>query len=407
MIFDSDNHSFPGAPRKLKNLQHMKIFRARAVAATTALSVVPILVISVYTLSPTIVEAGSDSDLCITATRNDDSKIFSQRGNCPVPTPSPTATTSPTATETPTPTAAPVAVNNFASFTWTSKTLPVYNIAGSADGTKMIYTNSSDYDIYTSTDSGETWVKRLATSGINHMYTAVSQDGTKMLSTGYSGPYTADTLWRSTNSGVTWTKVYTGSTWNQGASFFKNLKISKDGSTMTVEDSSSPMSLISYDGGTTWGNMLRHLPNVVMSGDGKILFGGKTTSTIYKRVNGGAWVTMPSPTGTSVAVTGVQMSADGNTILLTTGTSFHISRDGGSTWEQHPELGAKSWSMPTVSDDASKMTMLADGLLYVSVDSGKTWGTVNYPVTSTTSFTLSPNGDRITATQSGKWWIGK
>ena len=78
--------------------------------------------------------------------------------------------------------------------------LPWQAVATSADGTKMAaaaFTNS----IYTSSDSGATWIQQTNSPSLNWMALASSADGMKLVAIAYS----AGPIYSSADGGVTWT----------------------------------------------------------------------------------------------------------------------------------------------------------------------------------------------------------
>ncbi|MDB5181209.1 MAG: hypothetical protein JWO54_972 [Candidatus Saccharibacteria bacterium] len=86
--------------------------------------------------------------------------------------------------------------------TWTQSTAAVMDwqtIASSTDGTKLAAAVLGGF-IYTSTDSGATWIERTAAGSRNWQAIVSSADGTKLAATARSG-----LVYTSTDSRVTWT----------------------------------------------------------------------------------------------------------------------------------------------------------------------------------------------------------
>jgi hypothetical protein len=88
--------------------------------------------------------------------------------------------------------------------TWIATSAPKkdwFCVASSSDGTRLVAADFGTNGIYTSADSGITWTLTSATAGRAWSSVASSSDGTKLVAVDYAvgGIYT------STNSGVTWT----------------------------------------------------------------------------------------------------------------------------------------------------------------------------------------------------------
>jgi len=101
--------------------------------------------------------------------------------------------------------------------TWTqvkTDTLQWTSITSSADGTKLAATETYGGDVWTSTDSGATWVNRTGGgpySGNAWQTIASSSNGTRLVA-GAIGMGT-NYVWTSADSGVTWTHSTTPSDW--------------------------------------------------------------------------------------------------------------------------------------------------------------------------------------------------
>jgi hypothetical protein len=86
--------------------------------------------------------------------------------------------------------------------TWTQTSAPVgqdwYSVASSADGNKLVAVSVSPGRIYTSTNSGASWVSTSAPS-LPWQGVASSADGVKLAASVNGGG-----IYTSTNSGMTW-----------------------------------------------------------------------------------------------------------------------------------------------------------------------------------------------------------
>ncbi|MEO6109755.1 MAG: prepilin-type N-terminal cleavage/methylation domain-containing protein [Candidatus Saccharimonadales bacterium] len=137
-----------------------------------------------------------------------------------------------------------VSMSTDSGVTWTVTSAPFagsswYTLAVSADGTKVVGGPNNNY-VYTSSDSGATWVQRT-TSGSNFWYKAISSSsGTKIAIS-----QQASTAIISTDSGATWTDS------GQGAGYCAGLGGSADGSKLIASTNSTTVGR-SINGGATW-----------------------------------------------------------------------------------------------------------------------------------------------------------
>lgn len=141
----------------------------------------------------------------------------------------------------------------------------------------------------------------------------------------------------------------------------------------------------SVDSGMTWtalsaGSRVRHA--VAMSGDGRMMMAGEQSGPLYLSTDGGAtWNAVAgSPTGiwTSIAISG-----DGAHVLAAdraTGSNgtLYLSDDAGVTWRALTGAGAYPWVQATVSDDGRRLAAIESdfimgGRIRTSEDGGTTW----------------------------------
>ncbi len=268
-----------------------------------------------------------------------------------------------------------LSMSNDGGNTWTRSTSPggstkgvVGDVESSADGTKLILSEGFGYysyvSIYTSGNSGNSWTKRLSVSAnplncILAGWSALdsSSDGTIIFAT-YSSfkngsccsylscPETWERggIYRSTDSGVNWTKVNSSMTLS-----YQSVQVSSDGSKV-VATSNTTTGLggssiaISSNGGSTWS---------------------------YQR---------PWPNSGYEYPGDLAMSSDGNTIFITTGSNIWKSVNAGSTWQTVPKPDQfVRWFNIISSDDGSKVVAIGtDGLsnnnvMWISNDGGNTW----------------------------------
>jgi len=249
---------------------------------------------------------------------------------------------------------------------WTTRTpdatINWRDVASSADGTKLVAVgdvSSGPSSLFTSTDSGVTWIKR---SQLTHpeiwMAVASSADGNKLLATttNTSAGSSYGRIYWSTNSGVNWTRAT--ATASISSSDWSNPFISNDGAKMASLTSSGIAA--SVNGGSTW----------AMRGAGSPGMGFATSADMVKMIAGGgypgymistsnsgsSWSSLTSAGSSSW--THFASSADG-TKLVAGGIPSYIatSIDGGANWVTHTSLGQAYRSDIQSSVDGTKIVI--------------------------------------------------
>ena len=121
--------------------------------------------------------------------------------------------------------------------------------ASSLDGTKLVAAtrySGGPGSIWTSTDSGVTWVERTSAGKHPWSHLASSSDGMKLAATAFTNTG-GDYIYTSTDAGLTWTA--------QGAPGRREWSViasSADGTKVVVYDDISGYIQISTDAGVTW-----------------------------------------------------------------------------------------------------------------------------------------------------------
>jgi hypothetical protein len=128
--------------------------------------------------------------------------------------------------------------------TWTSNSPPnqdmLWAIASSADGSKLVVVVANGGPIYTSTNSGATWI--LTTAPIKGWeYVASSADGTILGAMANDG-----SIYCSANSGAIWRSN------SIPAQFWKSIASSADGTKLAAAAYYSPLIYTSTNSGITW-----------------------------------------------------------------------------------------------------------------------------------------------------------
>lgn len=258
--------------------------------------------------------------------------------------------------------------------TWTQKTTPVglwMGIDSSADGTKWV-ASMNNGPIYTSTNSGSSWVSRTASQAWFDVRS--SADGQNLVAT------TDTSIYTSTDSGVTWTLRYskTGAT-------IQALASSADGSQIVAVDNASTSQTMyrSGNGGTTWTQLsppAKSWTEIASSADGSTLIAAAQGEYLYKSTNSGtSWTAVTTSLGPR-SWYDVNMSDDGKVIIAgSTGGTVVISRDSGATWTVK-NVSTSGYYMGTdTSADGSIMVVVrgdtgsGTGYIHMSYDGGESW----------------------------------
>lgn len=277
--------------------------------------------------------------------------------------------------------------------TWTDQTnsgaRSWTGVAMSSDGTKIIAADNTDTSakLYRSTDSGATW--SAVTNGGSAFAkrwrrVASSSDGTILLASEHTGA-----LWYSINSGSNWTEVTaagTGNTWT-------GVAMSADGSVMAAVANPSDF-WVSTNTGSTWNNptgLDSAAPvDIAVSSDGTkmaaVVFAGG--AGIYTSSNSGTtWTERTTGLGTGSWPgfwASIAMSADGTKLVATRafGDPIFTSTDSGLNWTQRASPPAGAWAGVASSSDGSRLIAAVNGgKVHLSTDSGATWTIQNDPGT--------------------------
>ena len=286
--------------------------------------------------------------------------------------------------------------SGFSSSSWiasAASTVSWYDIAASANGTKMVAVIGVSGGIYTSTDSGRTWGSTSANSGAWRAVTS-SADGSKL-----AAALNGSVIYTSTNAGSTWVQRTTGlpgsSAWSSIASSADGTKLvavvngggvytsANSGSSWTQQTSGLPNSgvaawtsvasssdgtklaaaggsgiYLSSNSGGSWSSSSSgsSWSSIASSADGTKLVAAQNTGGIYTSANGGAWTQQTAGLPASAAWTSVTSSSDGGKLAATvSGGGIYTSLNWGATWTQPSGAPNASWSAIASSADGSKL----------------------------------------------------
>jgi len=288
------------------------------------------------------------------------------------------------------------------------------SVACSADGSKFVAGCVSD--VYTSNDSGANWTPTRAVSIGGLTAVACSADGYRLVAAGlyrqlctwpYSGP------WRLANA-----PPYD----------WESVACSADGTKLVaapIGTGSDAMTLYSSgDSGATWTQTSAPTNAwwcVASSADGAKLVAVTAPFTnytlggyigdggVYCSSNAGlTWTRTSAPSNFWRSVVS---SIDGTKLVASAGLyslnhtgdgAIYSSSDSGTTWIR-TSPPTNDWHSVAASSDGTKLVAVADGPIYVSADAGVTWTLASAPSNSWSSVASSADGTKLVAAANG--WL--
>ena len=274
-------------------------------------------------------------------------------------------------------------IGNFSGFTnssWQQSSAGNANwaaIASSSDGTKLVAAANGSGNIYNSIDSGKTWFVTSGSGSPNpaqYQAVASSADGTKLVAA-VNGGY----VYTSTNSGSTWVSRVGPAAWSSVASSSDGVRL-----VAVINNLSNPGGIYaSGDSGATWAAQSTGANKswyaVASSANGSNLVAVVAGGGIWIN-SGSTWAATSAPAKNWVSVAS---SADGGKLAaVETGGGIYASVNSGSTWTQLTNAPGKTWAAIASSSDGGKLAAASQGGgIYTSINFGVTWaqqaGTTN------------------------------
>jgi hypothetical protein len=282
-----------------------------------------------------------------------------------------------------------IAVKNIPlGFLWTAHESfrPWFYLASSADGTKLVsftFTGGLDGQIYTSSDSGVTWVPRET-----NMWSCVasSGDGTKLVAAVNGGQ-----IYTSGDSGQIWTPHGETLGWSSVASSSDGTKLVAVAGQGLLGGSSGQI-YTSSDSGQIWtphGETLGW-SSVASSADGTKLVAAVNGGQIYTSTNSGqTW----TPHGEEKNWYSVASSSNGTKLVAVASSMIYTSSDSGATWIPRFK-GPSNWFAVASSADGTKLAATTNGQAYTSSDSGATWA-ISSPQNTAMGIAISAGGTKL------------
>jgi prepilin-type N-terminal cleavage/methylation domain-containing protein len=306
-------------------------------------------------------------------------------------------------------------INSCVASTWTvvpnsgmSGTCSISNwqsMASSADGQKLAAGISNGY-IYTSIDSGATWIERISSGARNWISIASSDDGVNLVAAANN-----DYIYTSTDSGATWVQrtpagAGTIKTWYSVSSSYEGRYL--------VAGASGDYVYTSSDFGASWikqtpagAGVTKSWYTVSSSSDGKYLVAGAYYEYVYTNDNygNGTW-TKRTPAGAGVPKNWYSVSSSNNGVDLVAvpfGGYIYTSTSSGAIWATSTSL-SKNWYSVSSSGDGSKVVAAAyGGYLYTSTNYGVDWTSraTTYGTKSWQTVAYSDTGQKLAAAAIG------
>ncbi len=251
------------------------------------------------------------------------------------------------------------------------------------------------------------WTKNTSSPGTGKWGSIVSSADGKVIVAFYNS-----ILYKSTNNGASWSQIL-------GSGYYWDLGMSADGKVIVTWNSNNTgFFSISTDSGSTWNKF--YTPStysggatkVTLSYNGqKIVINNYNDGTLYTSADYGVhWIIRTVPATSQKWGTLPFLSQSGNILTVPVyGNNIYRSYDLGATWTtiNTPEASSTcNYFAFSASNDGKKMIMGCDwSNTYASSDSGNTWTLVNPPFLdpshqgnrSIRSFAFSADGTKVAA----------
>jgi photosystem II stability/assembly factor-like uncharacterized protein len=291
--------------------------------------------------------------------------------------------------------------------TWTVTGSPSnqwYAVACSADGSRVVAATGGQFvngQVYISNDSGTNWT---LTSAPLQRWTSLasSADGTKLIGAAYDRA-----IYTSADSGTTW---ISNNVANLPSGTWMSVSSSADGSTLFAVRYANYVLYSSSNSGALWvprTTTLADLFSVAVSADGTIAVASDNNGHVATSTNAGlTWSTNTTLVGFSVVR--VAASADGHRLVaVPMGATVFASTNQGATWASNSLPANSSWLAAGCSADGSRLTVIAQkGLIYSSTNSALTLISNSAPGLIWQSVASSADGNCVFAAPSnGSIWV--
>jgi hypothetical protein len=295
---------------------------------------------------------------------------------------------------------------------WTQTIAPNTNwisVTSSADGFKLVAAaggNAGTYTtgpLYTSTNSGSTWIWQTNVPNMRWQAVASSADGNHLAAAAGSqidGAAYRSGIFTSTNAGLNWVSN------SLPELLWEGVASSADGSKLIAVSFSSVFTSTNF--GVAWrSNTVSGygFETCASSADGTVLMVGGLSGPISISTNSGATWTQELFSGGWCSFA---TSADGSKLAAFSlgppdGPGIFLSTNFGGSWSS-TNLVRLTFQYLASSADGVKLALAAGGI-YTSTNAGNTWVSNNVPSKQWNSIASSADGNKLVATvQGGGIW---
>lgn len=269
------------------------------------------------------------------------------------------------------------------------------SVSASSDGVKLVGSVDGLDNLYTSSDSGRTWINQANSIQATWGVSTISGDGTKIAAL---PKFDQGSIYTSTDGGANWTERTSA-----GSFTWSGLAASADGETL-VAAAQGNLIFTSTDGGANWtsrdpatGGRFWSPPAITDDGQ-KIVIMDRDNSVIYKSIDGGAtWSDYPQSSFTGAA--GLWTNDDGSVVLGISDDTDETwkSSDFGETWVKKLSYGS-GYNVNLLGDVATIYS--SSSTLTTSRDGGSIWESPGVAESSYQNVAQSRDGRYIIAINS-------
>jgi hypothetical protein len=277
-----------------------------------------------------------------------------------------------------------------------STTNPWTAVASSADGKKLA---AAGVGIWVSANSGTNWTKASGTDLYHWSAIASSADGTKLAAADSTDGF----IYTSANSGTTWVRRNVP-TWGWGS-----IASSADGAKL-VAAAGGGYIYTSADSGATW--VSNRIANdygiwVASSADGTRLVAAANMNNVFTSTNSGTTWQL-NPVCANHFLYSAACSANGCTLVIGGNPFILISTNAGATWTSNnvPGVSDRNWQTIAISADGTRLVAVAgstivsqygQGYIYISSNAGATWSQNEAPFKCWLGVASSADGNKLVA----------
>lgn len=272
------------------------------------------------------------------------------------------------------------------------------------------FSHSGPTIVLRSLDGGSSWAVAGSFDNLEHC-AAVSPNGTL-----YAGGESAFMF--STDMGVSWTSILTGSIYWYGVAVSPDDPDIVFGTGYRSEGSTCIMCFMkSTDGGSSWTCSSVGAPNSygqamavsetdpsVMFISGRCTVGGVSEPAVFRSTDGGGSWTDVTPAAASAEANSYSVAVspvDGNLVIFGTHFNIYRSTDCGSTWTRVTDFQYYNYSIAFSPADPGTVFAGGYGSAYRSTDAGVTWSSYSSGLPAQHLYSVTPHRTDVTKVYTG------